>query len=1177
MQEAVKRFVEVCQSNCRNDNSEKSVPHGLTLIDMPTGSGKTYNTIQLIAKYLKGEAFTDVSRIFYLTPLNKNVKDAYEDLRDVLKREGQEDLFNKNCLWLQANFQAVLDNLLEVEDDIPAKLKKEKFYNLRKSITAYKKIDNIEGIGNLSDLKSGLENDIRNNETEFRYDIKRVLSNICHTKAEKERKIRAEWKWLSKLYPGVFIEKKKVIFMNVDKFTSPNDPLISKSFRFINSDFIKGSLVFVDEFDASKEFILRSQIKQCSQNKLDLVKYVSTLSAVFASGNKLPAELFPPSEDDNPKKSSAYACSQLKKRVEECREKCKLDYHFKLINASKDKRCFIFQDNGFHSIFSTKDEPYIRLSTDSKKGVNIIEFTGDDKNGKEFYRMMYRLISVLAFSVRCFSMMARNYLHYFNFKKRGEGDDFMMPEEAVSTVIDPFGLDDKIKSILADMVIRNFNAFNQRKGNRILRDDFYYDGFSYFDFLDDVSHDTTTSISMCSLDDTPERFILSLCSSAMVIGVSATATINTVLGNYNLDYLKRNLGKAFVPVAKEDLARISRVLKQSYSEGRDYKVNVKAIGCEGQESEDFAKEVFQNPDNIDDLSNVLGEFDMRKKNGNGIYDKQRYVRVLLAIQCFLTNPEAKAMLVLTNYNLKSSDHHPFNRATIDKFVQALAKETNLAQPVTIHDLHGNVYEQEKRQYQSDIRNGKRVILFTSYPASGTGQNLQYSLMEGSDEKSEFGKDIDTIYLEKPTNVLVNINLDPSDEDAFLSEPDLVKYIYQVESLRYEGEISLDKSMNLTKKAFKTYMKGERQSVYEWKNAGSEYNTDSVNNSIVRTLEQAVGRICRTRDKNKADVCIYLADEIFGKVDFHILDGKLVTKEFAKIKEKAEPKKESKNSLTTQYLNKGANMSVNLASSINWIVAKNAEAWPPEEMSEWRAIREWVLTHPTCSKVELAEHNEFAPLYFEFPPDVGTGSALYFSETDGRQKLSLTKDSDRSKAVSSLDCFLPQLMKIPCVGTYFGNHGYASSFDKNEMIILPTAYINFYKGALGEAVVKAVLTEYGCRLSEIIDPAKFEKFDFAIPTSPNVYVDAKNWMVDAPDGESSIKHVDDKLTKIGGRKAFIVNLIPARDDDQIKDNGRVCRVPNILKWKGKYLYVDDKKARQLIRLILEAGVNEDGTH
>ena len=71
--------------------------------------------------------------------------------------------------------------------------------------------------------------------------------------------------------------------------------------------------------------------------------------------------------------------------------------------------------------------------------------------------------------------------------------------------------------------------------------DFYVNGFRYYDFKDDMSHDTSTKISMCYLDNTPEGFLLTLSNRAMIVGLSATASIDTVTGNYNLAYIKEQL------------------------------------------------------------------------------------------------------------------------------------------------------------------------------------------------------------------------------------------------------------------------------------------------------------------------------------------------------------------------------------------------------------------------------------------------------------------------------------------------------------------------------------------------------------------------------------------------------------------------------------------------------------
>lgn len=136
-----------------------------------------------------------------------------------------------------------------------------------------------------------------------------------------------------------------------------------------------------------------------------------------------------------------------------------------------------------------------------------------------------------------------------------------------------------------------------------------------------------------------------------------------------------------------------------------------------------------------------------------------------------------------------------------------------------------------------------------------------------------------------------------------------------------------------------------------------------------------------------------------------------------------------------------------------------------------------------------------------------------------------------------------------------------------MILLPCAYINLYKGALGEAVGEAILEGFGLRLKEITDPNKFEKFDFAVDGMDGVYIDFKLWSSDSEDdGEKSIKHVEEKLERIGGKKAFVINIVADRDNYKIRGNGKVYRVPNIVMRKGPFFYIDREKMSQLIRLI-----------
>ena len=81
---------------------------GLLLIDYPTGVGKTYNAIRYIAEHRDDEI------IFFITPLKKNLFDAYEKLK---KRINDNEWINKNVILLKSNFDSLCENILKINDD----------------------------------------------------------------------------------------------------------------------------------------------------------------------------------------------------------------------------------------------------------------------------------------------------------------------------------------------------------------------------------------------------------------------------------------------------------------------------------------------------------------------------------------------------------------------------------------------------------------------------------------------------------------------------------------------------------------------------------------------------------------------------------------------------------------------------------------------------------------------------------------------------------------------------------------------------------------------------------------------------------------------------------------------------------------------------------------------------
>ena len=1141
MQEAVKGLVAKRQKN------------GLLLLDMPTGSGKTYSTAQIIGEYLKGNILPEIKKIIYLTPLNKNVKDAISELSKV---QGlSQDTIDNKILHIQANAQGVIDHLLDVAKDIePVFGSKESYRELKKRVSALKVLQSQKGgdMNELAAIKATYEEDIRlKYERAFREDVKAELAKRETSAYKKLKFIKTKWKWLLTLYPAILTEERPVLYMSVDKFCSGNDPIISKKYTFSTASWLKeGTLIFIDEIDSAKEFILRSQIKESARNKIDVFRLLSTMTDSLASDRKYPSANFP--------EKSKETFEKLRNVLLERRRSLHLDYSFKMDTPSDEERVFLFEDHSLHTISNRKGEKNLSVETDEKKGLNLIKIAnGDEQSDGNFYRLVYGLNGALRYTITACTLISQDYLNQ-KFKTTKPHEDKMEPDQAVSTTLSIFGMDQDLERALHGMVMNDFAYPQIRRKRNALFHDFYMEGFRYFDFVDDLNHDTITFIRMCYLDETPEKFLLQLCSQALVVGLSATATIDTVTGNFNLDYIRKQLGDGYYELPRRDQERLqNRVNKWEASKA--YPINVREMNALEDTAESLAKLVFNEQDNIDVFCHYLERYS--EISNKPIFFQKRIVRMMRSIVSFLTNSKAKAMLVLTNANLKSDRESIFNEKIIRDFIDRTMKEKGLGFPFRTYLLHGNSFEQEKERYKADIKNGYRVILFSSYPSSGTGQNLQYSIMEGTEEESEMQKDIDTIYLEKPTNILVNVNASGFSDEKWLSEEDLIKYIYQAESLRNVGEVSPRKSRKMVKRAFKRFIKGD---VVRDDNKENEYATNSVNNHIVRTLIQAVGRICRTKDIKKPEVNLYVDEEIFRQVSFDVMAGRPMNQEFrALIDAQTKPVKLTTNA--SRELCRGAERNERLDHRIRSLLADSRNTWRQEAMESWKACREWVLRYPVVDNPVQANRED---LYL-YSSDGKVFSSYFYGENDQQFPLSYKKDGEHPRVVSEFESNLPYLMQIPCVNSYFEKKGYMTSWNEGKGILNPVAFVNLYKGALGEEAGRAILESHGILLAEISDPAKFEKFDYCLASDPDVYIDFKNWNGPGSAKEKeSREHILEKLHRIGGKKAFIINMIGATHD--VQETGEICECPSLLflAKNGKNMFVDEDCVRKIAMKIME---------
>lgn len=378
----------------------------------------------------------------------------------------------------------------------------------------------------------------------------------------------------------------------------------------------------------------------------------------------------------------------------------------------------------------------------------------------------------------------------------------------------------------------------------------------------------------------------------------------------------------------------------------------------------------------------------------------------------------------------------------------------------------------------------------------------------------------------------------------------------MEFLMERGEVSRKDGIAVIKDAFICFSGGYTFSGKK----GEPYKTDSVNNYALRTLIQAVGRICRTGLKNP-DIYIYVDNTILTDYDLSVVEQRMLNPEFAELVK-----------VGKIYYNGQANENLDIAVMENragtlalkamQIINELKRNWTDDSIDYWKALRELCLMRPTLSRKNVEQNSQYQLVYMCAPGEITAYS--YEQEGDYNKNINIKFDGSLPQKMSEDEVHLKEIMQIPGVKALFEKHGYATSFVPNEFILTPPMFNNIYKGALGEVVGKYILEQYAGVTLQEMPPEFFELFDYTLGNG--VYVDFKLWketmLISA---EEEKKNVLEKLDKCGGKRTVIINIM-LDHNMQItsSDSGRIIEIP--------YLYRLDRKE---IGTEIIAKINREG--
>ena len=1045
-------MIELLKRYCL-DNTKDT---GLLLLDMPTGTGKTYNVLQFIKSYLKQN---QEKKIFFVTTLKKNLDDPYNEL--IKELDNDPDL-KDSVFRVLSNTEHAIKNFNRIKKDIKNSeiRSSEEFRSFDALITAG--VNKPDAFGDI--------------ERNFRYLISKTLSRKFKKKSEKLNAIKndKDWQWVGELYPVVFSEEKRVFFITMKKLINKYDTIIEKSVRLYETSFFRNSLVFIDEFDATKKDIQDMIVQNGLNKSIDYIDLFRNIKICLDNQASIPSNIW---ENIENRPSHRHALEKNIRIFDDISKEHHLLQHHKSLGF-EEKRVVLFSDFT-HNNYTTGKEDVV-VEYDKKKNLNTLSLVPKGQLDDSLYNALNKIKGAISHFARFVAILAYSYRKN---KIQNEEDGMSYGEfteyHAIDTVLDSFHLQGDSNRIIREMALTYSNRFRTKTSNIVdIIDDFsfYATGFSHYDFCDDYSHDNTTIIRKFVFEDTPESILFTICTLSKVVGISATATFKTVLGNYDIDYLEWKLGENYFKPTAEDKERLKKDFENQTSGFEKVEIVVDLTETSSKDLPNWSS-IYADKDVINHAHN-------RTSYNNDIYKEVRYFKAVLAFKQFLDN-NLQSYLALFSKALKKNDGD-FDQNTLFELYMLLYAEKGVPFDESICAvLDSNNFDEQKKELIDALSEGKRRFIISTYATIGAGQNLQYSIPANRqnevikinntrENKSEM--DIEGIYLDKPT--LLVYQCDGEEETA-------INRVFQMEYLFQKKAISYNDKMKEIVLSYNSLNKSNER-VKFWNKSFS--NLRDVKIFATKTIVQAMGRKCRTSYRGKR-VYILADSELGDALDKSTLfsEDRMFNQEMVALANKFELNEDA---VSNDYMGDAINMSISSNKRILQLLTRCFEnRWSDEEIRKWKTMREYTLQHPTLTEEEWSK-SPFKLHYISFGEPIR--KYYYQHNSDYYSINQIAKDRfENAYEVSSEDANLKNLFETwPRLKELFIKNNYAIDFKEGDYILSPPLYNNIYKGALGEVCGKEIFEFFDISLEEL-NAEEHELFDFKVKGKP-IYVDFKYW-------------------------------------------------------------------------------------
>ena len=1016
-----------------NDYVEK-YQNGLCLMELPTSIGKTYSTFEWIAQYAERWAAEQPKgkkrfrQVIFVTTMKKNLMtpefDVLEndeetqlgELEQAYNRHGRREAYKVEVMVLKSvadTLESIHPILTNKEKTIPSHYRNLPLLDSLKGRIAqmtgeaaksdknYKKITLREANKTYFNLRK----EIVNRYKELKGIDKKVFVPLSEV-AEDDNK------WVFDLFPDLAIPKKKVLLMSFSKLLMGR--LYEGTARsFLSEDFLKNKIIFVDEFDSTKKTLKDALADNSILNAGEGMdddesgeRHPFNFLQMFMQIHRGAPNLFASEDltslaDQNKSGNSSMITRQyIMEESERLNKNYSLDHAYLADDELRDDRnVFIFQDYATRTIvkgnFSGR---LVGKEADCNRVVLSVK-TKEEMDENDFY--IDGLVRWLRGFVKRFALHAlavgRGYAEKVNERTIDRPEAQLTEDEGFRSYLSKYHISrgentPNIETkVLWNMAVDSNTAFQSKNKRGRLDYDYYVDGFTYYNIESRKSDNDSSILSMVSLTQTAESIMAKICQNALVFGVSATAGIPSVTGNYNLAWMSEAL-EGVHDMTAESLQLSEWVQEFMHRRYLPYENGEIAVQLHAIKSMDdiieSVKQTYLNGSSAQKPCTALSNFDNRMawEIENAIigslqkipdktdYLKLRYYNLANVMRDFASKTSIQSLLCLGKQNAvgdvknKPDGSHEWDKWVIAHIAKCVNADLKLAEEdkidVTFIYSDGFIKTMEEIQYrlsdtdkEGNEKRPERLVIISAYDSVSVGQNMQYPAPRKFrenlvcltprgeiNEETYSKKDIDAIYLGDITHLTTNFGKD------CLTEKDLVMAVFQAEELNADGEITSEEKENHVRNAFNNRFSAM------WK-PNELRRTDSIKSEMTRTVIQAVGRIGRSNQRCR-EVNIYIDNKVIKNLHLETLCQKFMTPEMralACLLESDSPCKMEKKELRELVMSN--TISDKAAEDINSLLGKNAHRgeWSAEDIRKWEEWRWLVAKFPTASEEEKAKY------------------------------------------------------------------------------------------------------------------------------------------------------------------------------------------------------------------------------